>query len=46
MLGGTVPVRGGDPFSQLNRVLDSPLNVAGSIRKACGAVEECLVKHR
>ena len=35
-----------DPFTALNRVLDSPHAAVGTIRRACFAVEECLVNNR
>lgn len=36
----------GDPFQQLNRVLDAPHTSPGSIRKACIAVQDCLTNNR
>ena len=39
-------VRDQDPFGSLNRVLDSRHTQPGSIRKACYAVEDCVVNNR
>ena len=39
-------LRDPDPFASLNRVLDSRHTLAGSIRKACYAVEDCVVNNR
>lgn len=35
-----------DPFALLNRVLDSRHTQPGAIRKACMAVEDCIVNNR
>ncbi|KAG2439532.1 hypothetical protein HXX76_004885 [Chlamydomonas incerta] len=35
-----------DSFAQLNRLLDAPHTAAGSVRKTCLAVEECLATNR
>ncbi|PNW82237.1 hypothetical protein CHLRE_06g278126v5 [Chlamydomonas reinhardtii] len=35
-----------DSFVQLNRLLDAPHTAAGSVRKTCLAVEECLATNR
>jgi hypothetical protein len=35
-----------DAFTELNRILDAQHTSAGSIRKACAAVEACITSNR
>lgn len=37
---------GRDPFLQLNKVLDQHHTQVGAVKKACWAVEDCIINNR